>query len=138
MDIWGEGGPDGKTLCEKTKGKQSQKDLCEFGEATHHKITGDNPGSPTMEPRWAGVMWHGMYGRRDEIIVGIGAGLFKARCTRRKPCGEGWPRIHGSPSPLLSEPASPYPAFPHHAFLEGTWAHQCQPGKRCTSAGRTS
>ncbi|CAK0839054.1 unnamed protein product [Prorocentrum cordatum] len=91
---------DGKTPCERLRGKPYNGEIVEFGECVYHK-------SPLSEVGKAGDRWHlgvwlGKSMRSDEHLVGTAKGVLLCRSIWRRPEKDRWDaqlldRFVGSP-----------------------------------------
>jgi hypothetical protein len=97
-------GEDGRTPMQKIRGRESHRELCEFGESILWKPlkTAANKRCKD-EPKYEEGYWLGVIDRTDEAIIGTSRGVVRCREIKRRPeedhgGGEGLLNVCGWPS----------------------------------------
>jgi hypothetical protein len=109
--------PNGKTSYQMIKGRRSNVNLKEFGEAVWFRIpeTKNLPGK--FEPRWEDGIYLGFNIRTGEDLASTDRGVFRVSTVRRKPVDERWSKqlldgIVGSPAiPIVGSAGRRMPAY---------------------------
>ena len=76
-------GVDGRTACQRVKGRALAKALAEFGECVWY-LKPKTAGINKADVRWDDGVWLGIHDNSGEVYMGTRAGVIKVRTIRRK------------------------------------------------------
>ena len=83
---------DGKTPCERLRGRPYQGHVAEFAEVVHFRDPGKPADMPKLDNRWNRGLWLGESLASDEHYVGTSAGVRRCRSNWRRPEKQRWDR----------------------------------------------
>ena len=106
-------GADGKTPCERQKGRKCILEVVPFGEFVRYKQLGETPQErKSLESSWFEGVWLGHARGSREALVGTKDGVVRAWTVRRMPEGERWDAE--AITEMQGTPAQPSTAMPGH------------------------